>query len=173
MIASKEEILKRKKLEKLDINVLIQKLSSIETFIRGSYTNNKFQNRNVKFYAESKGNKLYSTHPYLKVNDTIEIAKGPNVGLYVIKNITSDYIELDKDLFDFNNNYIIKIEYPLDVVDGCLDILEWNYGPKSKVGIKSETLSRHSTTYEDSSTFIDGYPKSLLGFLEPYRQMRF
>ena len=173
MIASKEEIRTRKKLEKIDIDILVNKLSSIETFIRGSYTNNKFQNRNIKFYAESEGNKLYSVHPYLRVNDTIEIASGPNTGLYVIKSITNEYIELDKELFNFDCNYIIKIEYPLDVKDGCLDILEWEFGAKNKVGIKSESLSRHSVTYEDSSTFIDGYPVSLLGFLEPYRQMRF
>lgn len=173
MIATQEKIKEREKLKDIDIKVLMSKLSSIETFIRGSYTNNKFQNRNVKYHAESKGDKLLGSFPYLKVNDTVEIANGVNKGLYVVKAVSDTEITLDKELFEVNDNYIIKIEYPLDVVEGCLDILEWNYGPKEKVGIKSETLSRHSVTYEDSANFIDGYPVSLLGFLESYKNPRF
>lgn len=173
MIATKEKIKERKNLENIDIEVLVSKLSSIETFIRGSYTNNKFQNRNIKYHAKSKDNKLLGSFSYLKVNDTVEIADGVNKGLYVVKAVSDTEITLDKELFEINDNYIIKIEYPLDVVEGCLDILEWNYGPKEKVGIKSETISRHSVTYEDSANFVDGYPVSLLGFLGPYKNPRF
>ena len=45
---------------------------------------------------------------------------------------------------------------------------------RSKTGIKSETLSRHSVTYYDMDheNSLDGYPASLVGFLEPYKQMR-
>ena len=45
---------------------------------------------------------------------------------------------------------------------------------RSKTGIKSETLSRHSVTYfdMDASNSLDGYPASIVGFLDPYYQMR-
>lgn len=173
MIATIEELKKIDKFKTVDDDLLIQKLEAIETFIRGSYTNNKFYNRHVKFKAQSSNNKILAVHPYLKVGDTIEIVESPNQGLYVIKAISETEMTLDKEIFNFNSNYIIKVEYPADVKFGCLDILEWVFGAKSKVGLKSETLSRHSVTYEDSASFVNGYPKSLLGFLEPYRKMRF
>lgn len=173
MIADLQRLKQIDKLKTVDDHLLIEKLEAIETFIRGSYTNNKFYNRHVKFKAKSSNNKVLAVHPYLKVGDTIEIVESPNQGLYVIKEISETEITLDKELFDFNSNYIIKVEYPADVKQGCLDMLEWVFGAKSKVGLKSETISRHSVTYEDSASFIDGYPVSLLGFLEPYRKMRF
>ena len=173
MIASIEEIKQIDKLKKFDDDLLKTKLEAIETFIRGSYTNNKFYDRNVKYKAESSNNKILAVHPYLKVGDTIEIVEGPNIGLYVVKAISETEITLDKELFDCKSNYIVKVKYPADVKLGCLDMLEWVFGAKSKVGLKSETISRHSVTYEDSASFVDGYPKSLLGFLEPYRKVRF
>lgn len=173
MIADLQRLKQIDKLKTVDDHLLIEKLEAIETFIRGSYTNNKFYNRHVKFKAKSSNNKVLAVHPYLKVGDTIEIVESPNQGLYVIKEISETEMTLDKELFDFNSNYIIKVEYPADVKQGCLDMLEWVFGAKSKVGLKSETISRHSVTYEDSASFIDGYPVSLLGFLESYRKMRF
>lgn len=173
MIADLQRLKQIDKLKTVDDHLLIEKLEAIETFIRGSYTNNKFYNRHVKFKAKSSDNKVLAVHSYLKVGDTIEIVESPNQGLYVIKEISETEMTLDKELFDFNSNYIIKVEYPADVKQGCLDMLEWVFGAKSKVGLKSETISRHSVTYEDSASFIDGYPVSLLGFLEPYRKMRF
>lgn len=173
MLFDREEIDKIVELKDIDNDLLIKKLEVIETFIRGNYTNNKFYNRFVKFKAQTSQNKILAVHPYLKVGDTIEILESPNAGLYVIKEILETEMVLDKDLFDFNSNYIIKVEYPEDVKEGCIDMLKWFYGAKNKVGLKSETLSRHSVTYEDSANFVNGYPTSLLGFLEPYRKMRF
>lgn len=173
MIANIEEIKKIDKLKGIDDDLLNLKLKAIETFIRGSYTNNKFYNRDIKFKAETSNNKVLAVHPYLKAGDTIEIVEGPNVGLYVVKAISETEMTLDKEIFDFNDNYIVKVEYPADVKLGCLDMLEWVFGAKSKVGLKSETLSRHSVTYEDSANFVNGYPKSLLGFLDNYRKPRF
>lgn len=173
MIATIEELKKIDKFKTVDENLLKSKLEAIETFIRGNYTHNKFYNKNVKFKAESSNNKILTVHSYLRVGDTIEIVEGPNKGLYVIKEISETEMTLDKDLFNFVSNYIVKVEYPADVKQGCLDMLKWIFGPKSKVGLKSETLSRHSVTYEDSANFVSGYPKSLLGFLDDYISIGF
>ena len=45
----------------------------------------------------------------------------------------------------------------------------------NEVGVQSETISRHSVTYfnMDGDNSIMGYPKSLLGFLKPYKKARF
>jgi hypothetical protein len=51
----------------------------------------------------------------------------------------------------------------------------WEVQNRSKVGIQSETLSRHSVTYfaQDASNQLMGYPVTLLGFLKPYIKARF
>ena len=43
-----------------------------------------------------------------------------------------------------------------------------------KIGISSETLSRHSVSYaQPSSDSIGGYPSYLMSFLKPYMKARF
>ena len=78
-----------------------------------------------------------------------------------------------------NNNFkrclTAEGEYPMDIKMGVLDMLKWDLENRKKVGIQSETISRHSVTYfnmdGDNSTI--GYPKALVGFLKPYKKARF
>lgn len=78
-----------------------------------------------------------------------------------------------------NNNFKRHLtpegEYPMDVKMGVMNMLNWDLENRDKVGIQSETISRHSVTYfnmdGDNSTM--GFPKSLLGFLKPYKRAKF
>ena len=72
-------------------------------------------------------------------------------------------------------NTATKVIYPADVKKGVIDLMIWEKNNRQKVGIKSETLSRHSVTYydQDSNNQVMGYPVSLLGFLKPYMKPRF
>ena len=76
---------------------------------------------------------------------------------------------------DFQRCLTPEGEYPADVKMGVVYMLKWDLENRDKVGIASETISRHSVTYfnmdGDNSTM--GYPKSLLGFLKPYMRARF
>lgn len=74
---------------------------------------------------------------------------------------------------DFKRCLTDEGEYPPDVKMGVVNMLKWDIG--KKVGIQSETISRHSVTYfnMDGDNSVMGYPKSLLGFLEPYKRARF
>ena len=76
---------------------------------------------------------------------------------------------------DFKRFLTDEGEYPADVKMGAINMLKWDFENRAKVGIQSETISRHSVTYYnmdgDNSTM--GYPKSLLGFLKPYMRARF
>ena len=53
--------------------------------------------------------------------------------------------------------------------------MKWDLDNRDKVGIASETISRHSVTYfsMDGDNSIMGFPKSLMGFLTPYKKARF
>lgn len=76
---------------------------------------------------------------------------------------------------DFKRHMTSKGEYPKDVQMGVMNMLNWDLENRDKVGIQSETISRHSVTYfnMDGDNSSMGYPKSLLGFLKPYRKARF
>ena len=113
---------------------------------------------------------------HLKVGDTIQISDSLlNNGVYTVKEIFDSGIIADSYLIDCQKNLITKVEYPPDVIMGVVNMLKWDLQNRDKVGIQSETISRHSVTYfnMDSENSIMGYPKSLLGFLKPYIKARF
>ena len=84
-------------------------------------------------------------------------------------------ISVNRDLFPVDYNLVTKVEYPADVKEGVINLLIWDVQNRGKIGVKSETLSRHSVTYFDldASNQVMGYPVSLLGFLTPYVKARF
>ena len=154
--------------------VLEAKLQALELLIR-KYTNNNFQNRNIRYSCDIESNKLMFTSLYLKEGDTIQISESKyNNGLYVIKSLNGG-MTLDKDIYDESNVLVTKVEYPMDVQMGVVNLIKWDEENRSKVGIQSETISRHSVTYfnMDGDNSIVGYPKSLVGFLKPYMKARF
>ena len=158
-----------------DETVLGEMLQALELLIR-KYTNNKFQKVNIRTSCQVMTRKLYTSYPYFKVGDTVEISQSIyNDGLYVVKETDGEFIILDKDLVDEATVLVTKVEYPMDVQMGVLTMLEWDLKNRKKVGIQSETISRHSVTYYDqsASNTVMGYPISLLGFLKPYMKCRF
>ena len=148
--------------------------NGIEELIR-KYTNNNFQNRNIRFVCSAKNGILTDSITYLKVGDTVQISNSKfNNGLYVIESIDTT-ITLNKALYDEDKLTVTKVEYPSSVKLGVLNILKWEISHRAKVGIQSESLSRHSVTYfnQDGNNQVIGYPTSLLGFLNPYMKARF
>ena len=150
------------------------KLKAVEQTIR-AYTNNNFQNRGIRVQADiANGVFLAESLIPFSVGDTVQVSESRfNSGLFTVSD------EPGKTTFMVNENttdeiavLVTKVEYPADVVNCCVELLEWAVNFAGKVGIKSETLSRHSVTYEDSATMFMGYPASLLGCLKPYRKAR-
>lgn len=148
------------------------KLDAIESVIR-AYTNNNFQQRKIRFLGRSKDMSVYGSHQFFAVGDTVEISgTGVNDGLYRITVIGTDHITLDKPLISLEDNLVTKIKYPADVVQCAVDLYQWKQTMGEKVGIKSETLSRHSVTYEDSATLFMGYPVGILNGLNLHKKAR-
>ena len=154
-------------------NDLRRKISAIESLIRDETANN-FQDRRIRFYAPSKGGVITESSPFLKVGDTIEINESINEGIYTVEELSEKTVKLNCSLYEADLNMVTKVVYPDAVKDGVLNMLQWELNMRSKTGIKSETLSRHSDTYfdMDAANSIDGYPASLMGFLEPYYKAR-
>lgn len=153
---------------------LTRKLNAIESLIR-SYTNNNFQNRMVRFEAPSSTSSLLGFNEYLKIGDTVQISESINNGLYTVKEINQNAVTVHENLVEADYNLVTKIEYPEAIADGVINLMLWEVQNRSKVGIHSETLSRHQVTYvaQDAENQLMGYPVTLLGFLKPYIKGRF
>ena len=149
------------------------KLLAVEQTIR-AYTNNNFQDRGFRVQADIAAGVFMSESliPF-SVGDTIQISESRyNKGLFTVSTADDRTFMVDEETRDEDDVLVTKIVYPADVVSCCVELMEWAVNYAGKVGIKSETLSRHSVTYEDSATMFMGYPASLLGCLKPYRKVR-
>ena len=76
---------------------------------------------------------------------------------------------------DFKRHLTDEGEYPMDVKMGVVNLMKWELGMREKVGVASESISRHSVTYVDQTgtNTVNGYPVALMGFLKPYKRARF
>lgn len=151
------------------------KLKAVEQTIR-AYTNNNFQKRTHRRTADVVGGLFVveALNPF-NIGDTVQTSESAlNCGLYTVATADDSAFTVVEDVEDENNVLCTKVEYPADVIDCAVNLLEWEVHNRSKVGIQSETLSRHSVTYfnMDGDNSVMGYPKSLLGCLKPYKKAR-
>lgn len=175
MIISVDEVMLLPEFANQKKETIAEKLKAIELLIR-AYTHNNFQNRYVRFHAASLGDCLFGTSDFLKVGDTVQISQSKvNDGLYTISELLDGSIRIDAELYKYPDNLVTKVEYPANIKSGVIDLMKWEIKNRDKVGIQSETLSRHSVTYfnQDANNQVMGYPVSLLGFLKPYIKARF
>lgn len=153
---------------------ILQKLKAIESVVR-QYTNNNFQDRDCRRTADIVGG-LFSAEALIpfSVGDTVQISESVlNKGLFTIAEADDGTFKVEEDVKDERDVLVTKITYPADVIDCVINLMEWEIKHRSKVGIKSETLSRHSVTYEDSTQMFNGYPVGILNALNLYRKARF
>ena len=155
---------------------IARKLKAIEQTIR-AYTNNNFQKRAYRKTADIVGGLFYANEPLLfNVGDTVQISESElNEGLFTVASVSDDTFTVEEDIVDEVDILVTKVEYPADVVECALNLLEWEINNRAKVGIQSETLSRHSVTYfnMDGANQVMGFPASLLGCLKAYKKARF
>ena len=171
MIVSIEELKTVSELSNIPDEELRLMSEGLEDFIR-QYTNNNFINRNITFNTPSVEGKLEMLSPLIKVGDSILISNSQyNNGVYVLN---SENGTLDRELYDCADNKVTLIQYPTAIKLGFIKLLKYNVRMDSKVGIASESISRHSVSYaQPDSSSIGGYPSHLMSFLNPYMRARF
>jgi hypothetical protein len=158
--------------------VLEAKLQALELSIR-AYTNNNFQIRAFRAVAVSTGSHellCNGTVPFV-AGDTLQITESDFMPdcLVTVESVSNGTITVKEAMYEESGIVITKVKYPQDVKMGVANLLKWELNNRDKVGVASETISRHSVTYfnmdGDNSTM--GFPKALLGFLKPYMKARF
>ena len=159
--------------------VLEAKLQALELLIR-AYTNNNFQVRAYRAVAVavSEMNQLLLNSPVpFKVGDTLQITESDFMPgeLVTVDSVSDGAVYVAEDLVDESGVVITKVKYPMDVKMGIVNLMKWDLDNREKVGVASETISRHSVTYVDQTgeNTTMGYPVALMGFLKPYRKARF
>lgn len=153
-------------------------LNALELLIR-AYTNNNFQKRAFRAVAVAvaERNQLLTsgTVPF-RAGDTLEITESDlNTGLVTVLSVSDGTVTVAENLYDESGVVLTKVDYPADVKQGVARMVQWQLDNGDKVGVQSETISRHSVTYfnMDGENSSMGFPKSLLGFLRPYKRARF
>lgn len=151
------------------------RLSALELLIR-AYTHNNFQQRSMRRMADvAQGTFVMDKNPF-HVGDTVQVTDSDfNEGLFTITEVDKFTATFAEDSFDEDDVIVTKVVYPMDVKMGVVNLMKWELERRDKVGVASETISRHSVTYESMTddNSIMGYPKSLMGFLKPYMRARF
>lgn len=156
--------------------VLEARLQALELFIRGR-THKNFQVKGTGVIADVVGG-LFTTDapiPY-NVGDTIQISGSEkNDKLYTVKEVDEHSFRVNERTRDEIDVFVTLIEYPVDVKIGVVELLKYDLENREKAGIQSETISRHSVTYQtqDASNTVQGYPMHLMGFLQRHMKARF
>ena len=160
--------------------LLEAKMSALETIIR-DYTHNRFHAKPLqRIEAFVRGGVFLSDAliPFA-VGDTIQVTKGDQAvdfGLYTVKEITDDTtFTVNEPIADIDDIKVTKVAYDMNIKMGIVNLMRWEAVNRDKVGIQSETISRHSVTYADATgeNSLMGYPKAMMGFLKPYMKARF
>lgn len=154
------------------------RLQALELLIR-AYTNNNFQVRAFRSVAVAMADHdlvCNGAVPF-RAGDTLQITESdfmPN-SLVTVASVEENTVTVREDVYDESGVVVTKVKYPADVMQGVVNMLKWQLDNGDKVGVQSETISRHSVTYFDQSAANTamGYPVALLGFLQPYKRARF
>ena len=152
------------------------RLKALELFIRG-YTNNSFQVRGTGRVADVVGGLFIveALNPF-EIGDTLHISGSAlNDGLYTVKESGDNTFTVNERIRDEKDLFVTLVEYPADVKMGVVELLKYDLEGREKAGVQSETISRHSVTYQtlDANNTEQGYPVHLMGFLKHYRKARF
>jgi len=175
MIMTVEELRRYIETDEDDFS-LEAKLQAVELLIRG-YTHNDFIKRGYARIADVVGGEFtMEEKSWYEVGNTIQVLNSDeNDGLYTVKTATDNTFTVNERTRDEIDVYVMLVEYPMDVKMGVVNLMKWEMNNRDKVGVQSETISRHSVTYFDMSNdnSIMGYPKALMGFLKPHMKARF
>ena len=161
-----------------DDQVLEAKLQALELSIR-AYTNNNFQIRAFRAVAVAmpEHDLLCNGMVPFRAGDTLQITDSdlmPDM-LVTVESVDGNTVTVTEDIMDESGVVITKVKYPQDVKMGVVNLLKWELENRDKVGVASESISRHSVTYVDQTgeNTVMGYPVALMGFLKAYKKARF
>lgn len=173
-------IIKKHELENINSDLTTGDIKAMEMAIF-AYTNNHFHvaNYRAKVHNISDKRLFVGLGHLFQPEDTVELVGVPIYeGFYHVMDKGDDWIEIDTELSfamdDLSNGYVFLTVFPADVKAGVKKVWQYQTKADKKIGIKSESISRMSITYDkaESGQTVNGIPAYLFDFLEPYHKMR-
>lgn len=173
-------ILSLEEAQKIDSNIEQDDLDAFEQAVR-ALTSNNFQVNQIRHKIAFLDDNIVTFHDDniegIREGDTVEINYTRlNDGVYEVLSVDTGNVTIEADLFPEAPKQAILtlVRYPADIKRGIKKLIEYDKKMARKIGVKSETISRMSTTYFDvnAAENTDGYPKALLSFLDKYKKMR-
>lgn len=164
--------------EKIDKDLEPDDILALEMSII-NYTNNHFHLPRYRPNILSvSGNRIeIDGKNIFKAHDTIEVVGVQYYdGFYHVKEVEGSFITIDTNLdipFEFKGSgSVFLVNYPKDVKVGAKRILKHQAKANERIGIRSESISRWTVTYDNPTSYsIGGVPQHLYDFLAPYRKM--
>ena len=143
-------------------------------------THNKFHHKHIRASNLAfRGNQIISANELIgfQTGDTVEVFGTKfNDGLYHIQSLDNYTLTVERNLIEETGSqaHVVKIDYPKDLKRGLLEIIKYKKKMANKIGIKSETIARKSTSYFDvnKGDNIEGIPSSYYSFLKKYKKLR-
>lgn len=166
--------------QKIDPNIEQDDLDAFEQAVRVLSSNN-FQLKQIRYEIAFLDDDTVTLHvddvEGIRKGDTVEINYTRlNDGLYEVLAVDTGTLTIDANLFNEapKRAILTLVRYPADIKRGIKKLIEYDKKMAGKIGVKSETISRMSTTYYDvnATDNTDGYPAALLSFLDKYKKMR-
>jgi len=175
-------ILTLREAQKYDPEITQDQLDGFEASLR-QITSNNFQVKGIRGYGVTISDDTIVTRRdeisgSIRKGDTLEIyGAGVNDGLYTVKDVVGTIITLEcapRVAGVFREAIVSLVVYPADIKIGISNLIKYDVKMGSKIGVKSETISRMSTTYYDATAAesVSGYPASLMNFAKKYEKMR-
>lgn len=89
---------------------------------------------------------------------------------YRIQALESFIVQFTNNTFEDRRTGLVS--FPPDVKLGAINMIKWDLESRDKIGVASESISKHSVTYVnvDGDNTEGGYPKAVIGFLKPYKR---
>lgn len=146
-----------------------------------AHTNNHFHLNDYTLKIKRiEGKRLYFDGLNLtEMGDLVEVLDIKYLeGFHEVLASTDEYIEIDTDITIPEetdvNGLLYLVKFPADVKAGVKKAWKHQETLSDKIGIRTESISRWSTTYESPSSgeTINGMPAYLFDFLDPYMKMR-
>ena len=172
-------MLKLEDVQKLDPSITHDDILAYEQTVR-ELTNNKFHHEHIKnFNLALTGNQIAVADPLIgyRVGDRIEIVSTKyNDGLYTVKEVQEQVLIIEDEFIEEYEPkaFVVKIVYPLDVLNGIKQIINYKHKMIDKVGIKSESIGRMSVSYHDINRTdnVEGIPSAYWSFIQKYRKLK-
>lgn len=152
---------------------IMDKLPFVLMEIR-NYTNQYFLTKASKPVISIEDNRIYLPNSLgFETYDIVEILNSDrNIGIYVVKEVGTNYLEFFQELSDeeTNNMRVILLSFKKVNIKTIINMLKYSLDFQETTGIRSQTLGGYRVEYA-SSDGVTLFPTEMYGAINSLRKL--